>query len=497
MNIIRTCFICISIWLTGFCCAQEKFRPVWEKAEWIGYTHDVRDARLAERAFLTQSMKKSENKRTSVSPLLRKSFDVEKPIRSAQVMVCGLGLHELYVNGQKVGDRVLEPAPTSYDKRSFYNVYDVKSLLEPGRNAMGLMLGNGFYGQGFAFTYGLFYGKPRAKLLLTIQYVDGSKSIISSDASWRAAQGPIVFDNIYAGETYDARLEIPGWSNPSFDASSWKPVELMDAPTANLVDQRLEPMRKKREVKPIAILPAENGEWIIDMGENMTGWLQLRTDAPKGTKIQMRFAELLMPNGKAIDTASTGVHATGCEQVDIYICKGGGETWEPRFTYHGFRYVQIKGLPKKPELADFSGWFVRSDLARAGDFECSDPMLNTFYDVSLRTIEGNVQGLLSDCPHRERCAWLGDMHAAAEVISMNYDAHRLWRKHIADFRTVLGVAGPVPRHYPEDDSAPRDPRAPANIACGKRLCGQARPDWGMAMVFINRSMEVSRLKIWA
>lgn len=464
--------------------AESSLDLAWQKSEWIGYTKDDRKSPNATRAFETQNMKTPKDKRTSVSPLLRKTFQVEKPVRSVQIMVCGLGLHELYLNGQKVGDRVLDPAPTSYDKRAFYTVHDVTALLQQGQNAIGLMLGNGFYGQDFAFTAGLVYGKPRAKLLLAIEYSNGSKLLVPTGTDWLAAQGPIVFDNIYAGETYDARLEVPDWSTPDFDDSGWSAAEKMDVPTANLVEQRLGPMRNVREVKPVAILPAENGEWIIDMGENMTGWLQLRTDAPKGTRIQMRFAELLMPNGKAIDTASTGVHATGCEQMDVYICKGGGESWEPRFTYHGFRYVQVKGVPNKPTLNDFTGWFVRTDMSRTGSFECSDPMLNKFYEVSLRTIEGNVQGLLSDCPHRERCAWLGDMHAVAEAICMNYDAQGLWSKHTEDFGTVLGVAGPVPRHYPDGDRPKKDPRAPANIACGKRLCGQARPDWGMAVVLV-------------
>ena len=184
-------------------------------------------------------------------------------------------------------------------------------------------------------------------------------------------------------------------------------------------------------------MPAENGEWIIDLGENIAGWLEIALDEAADTAIEMRFAELLMPSGRAIDTASTGVHATGVEQKDIYICKGGKESWQPRFTYHGFRYVHIKGLSEKPQKADFIGWFVRTDLKRIGSFACSDAMINKFYDVSMRTIEGNLHGLLSDCPHRERCAWLGDMHVSAEVISINYDAGELWQKHIEDFKTVL------------------------------------------------------------
>jgi hypothetical protein len=216
------------------------------------------------------------------------------------------------------------------------------------------------------------------------------------------------------------------------------------------------------------------------MGENMTGWLQIRVREKRGQKIQMRFAELLMPDGREIDTASTGVFVTGADQTDIYVCQGGGvEEWEPRFTYHGFRYVQILGLSEKPNLEDFTGWLVRTDAERIGSFECSDEIINNFYEVSIRTIEDNLQGVLSDCPHRERCAWMGDMHAVGEAASCNFDLMQFWQKASDDMKTVLGAAAPRP-----DGGLPRDPRAPCNIAVGKRLCEQARPDWGAATVLV-------------
>ncbi len=455
----------------------------WHGAAWIGFTQDDRADNYALRSVHPDRMKKPEMRRVCVSSLLRKTFNADKRVRSAKVIVCGLGLHELYLNGDKVSDRVLDPASTSYDKHAFYIVHDVTEQIAQGQNVIGLMLGNGFYGQDFGFASPrLQYGEPRAKLVLNIEYADGTSVHIGTNKQWKAAQSPIVFDNLFAGETYDARREQLGWSKADFDDSAWHEVERMKAPTKNLIEQDLAPIRKVRSVKPKAILPAENGEWIIDLGENMAGWLEVTIDEPRDSAIEMRFAELLMPNGRAIDTASTGVHATGCEQKDIYISNGEKATWQPRFTYHGFRFVQIKGLNRKPKIADFTGWFVRTDLKRTGTFACSDPMINRFYEVSMRTIEGNLHGLLSDCPHRERCAWLGDMHVSAETISMNFAANDLWRKHIEDFKTVLGVAWPVPRHYPEGQVPKKDPRAPANIACGKRLSGQARPDWGMAVV---------------
>jgi alpha-L-rhamnosidase len=466
----------------------------FENAEWIGYTEDQRPAGLAERDVLflrtpadlskfvpSPKDPKPKKRRTFPAPLLRKSFTVEKPVKSAQVAVCGLGLHEIYLNGKKVGDHVLDPAQTTYDKRSFYVVHDVSESLRQGDNAIGVMLGSGFFGQNIAFGGGLAYGEPRVTLALSINYTDGTLKRIVTDQSWKADQGPVMFDNLYAGETYDARLEQADWNSSGFDDASWKPVRKMSAPTTKLIEQEIEPMRKIRAVQSVAALPAENGEWIIDMGQNMTGWLKIRVNETAGTKIQMRFAELLMPDGKAIDTASTGGHVTGGDQTDIYVCKGGGspEEWEPRFTYHGFRYVQISGLGKKPELKDFTGWLVRTAVARIGKFECSDPLINKFYNVSMWTIEDNLQGLLSDCPHRERCAWMGDGHAVGEAASFNFDLKKFWRKTSADMETVLGANKPR-----EDGGLPRDPRAPCNISVGKRLCQQARPDWGAATVLV-------------
>ncbi|RKX37689.1 MAG: hypothetical protein DRP64_16815, partial [Verrucomicrobia bacterium] len=304
-------------------------------AQWIGCTDDQRESAFAERSALYINQTEPIQRRTFQAPLLRREFTIAKPVRSATAYVCGLGLHELYLNGEKVGDRVLDPAQTTYDKRAFYVTHDVTERLRSDGNAIGLMLGNGFYGQNFAFGGGLKYGEPRAKLLLAIEYADGSRETVVTDNQWKAAPSPVVFDNIYAGETYDARLELPGWNAAGFNDSSWSAVAPMQAPTENLVPQELEPIRKVRSVNPVAVFPAENGEWILDMGQNMTGWLQIRVNEPRGTKLLMRFAELLMPDGKSIDTASTGVRHTSADQTDIYVCKGGGtEEWEPRFTYH-------------------------------------------------------------------------------------------------------------------------------------------------------------------
>jgi len=463
----------------------------WENADWIGYTKDNRLEKWSTRDFVrnqppmdintwqpTEKELKAVQRKAHPSILLRKSFSVAKEILSAEIAICGLGLYELYLNGSKVGDRVLDPAQTSYNKRALFVRHNVTKLLKE-KNSIGVMLGNGFYGQNIAFWPSLAYGKPRAILVLDIIYKDGTTEQLVTDESWKAHNSPILFDNMYHGETYDARIEIENWSNFEFNDTSWNFVEMMEAPTDNLMEQQLEPMRKVREITPIAILPAEKG-WIIDMGQNITGWLQIKVNEQEGTEVKMRFSEHLMPDKQNIDPASTGIHVTGNTQTDIYICKGDGvETWEPRFTYHGFQYVQIEGLKNKPTLDQFKGWLVRTDMERIGSFKCSDEQINKFYDVSMLTIEDNIQGLLSDCPHRERCAWMGDAYAVAEAASYNFDFKLLWQKTAADMETVLGVSK---AHF--KDPFPYDSRAPSNVSVGKRLNLQARPDWGAATVMI-------------
>ena len=212
----------------------------WYGAAWIGFTQDDRTDDYALRSMHPDRMKKSEMRRVCVSSLLRRDFNANKKIRSATVIVCGLGLHELYLNGNKVSDRVLDPASTSYDKHAFYIVHDVTSQIMQGQNTIGLMLGNGFYGQDFGFASPrLQYGEPRSKLVLNIEYVDGTSEQIVTNKQWKASQSPIVFDNLFGGETFDARREQLGWSKAGFDDNSWHEVERMKAPTKKLIEQKL------------------------------------------------------------------------------------------------------------------------------------------------------------------------------------------------------------------------------------------------------------------
>ena len=344
----------------------------------------------------TERELRSSSRTSFPAPLLRNAFQVNKPASIGPY--CRLRTRDstsFILTARKLAiEYSIQPKPATTSGLSTL-IHDVTDRLRKGANAVGLMLGNGFYGQNIAFVPLLSYGPPRARFVLEISYADGSTARVESDDNWRASTGPVLFDNIYLGETFDARRISPDWSRADFQDADWKPVEVMKAPTENLVEQQMEPMRKIRPVQPIAVRPAETG-WIIDMGQNMTGWLQIRVNEAAGTMVKMRFAEHLMPDKKNIDTASTGIHVTGDDQTDIYICRGGGtESWEPRFTYHGFRYVQVEGLSQTPDLKDFTGWLVRTDVERIGSFECADPLINRFYNVSIWTIEDNLQGIIA------------------------------------------------------------------------------------------------------
>jgi alpha-L-rhamnosidase len=387
------------------------------------------------------------------APLLLTSFEVSKRVRRARAYVCGLGYHELYINNRKVGDRVLEPAQTDYDRRVLYTTYDVTGCLNREMNTVGVWLGNGWFNQDRVWG-GLSYGRPRAVCQIEVTYSDGSKQIVGSDRSWTCARSPVLENNIYAGETFDSRLRGVG------------PVDLVAAPRGRLVSLTLPPIRRTRQIRPIRITPQSSGRAIYDFGQNFAGWARLNVRAPAGTQIRMRFAEALDAKGD-LDTASTGVFATGVEQVDRYICSGRGEeTWEPRFTYHGFRYVEVTGLPvAKPE--NLTGIVVHTDVEPIGSFTCSDPMLNRIHKAALWTERSNLHGIPTDCPARERCGWLGDAQITAEMTHYNWDMSTFWPKYVGDILTSW-----------------RGDR-PGDVAPGKRGTEpNGHVDWGMAIVFV-------------
>ena len=308
------------------------------------------------------------------SPLLRHGFQVSGPLTSARAYVTGVGLYELYLNGARVGDQLFTPGWTSYHHRLQYQTYDVTALLRPGANAVGAVLGDGWY-RGYLGFFGQrnLYGRRLAlRLQLELVYRDGHRERITSDTTWKTTPGPILSSDIYRGETYDARRERPGWSAAPYDDHDWATVARIDPPTSTLIAPVSSPVRRIREWHPVAILHAPSGEVIFDLGQNFSGWARLVVQGAAGTTITLRYAEVLDRTGN-LYTANL----RGAQQTDRYTLKGGGvERYEPHFTFHGFRYVGVAGLPGPPDTSAITGIAVSSDLAQTGELETSDSLLN-------------------------------------------------------------------------------------------------------------------------
>src|SRR5712692_8377537 len=298
----------------------------------------------------------------SPSPLLRRAFRVVGQVRSARLYVSSLGLYELHLNARRVGDQLFTPGWTSYRRRLQYQTYDVTSLLRPGENAVAAMLGDGWY-RGYLGFFGQRnrYGRRLAlRAQLEIRYPDGRTERVISDADWKTTPGPVLASDIYRGETYDARRELLGWTAARYDARAWAPVALLDPTPAALVASMSPPVHRVRELRPVAIRHAPSGEAVFDLGQNFTGWTRLVVRGSAGTTVTLRYAEVLDRDGNLY----TG-NLRRASQTDRYTLKGeGNEVYEPHFTFHGFRYVAVVGLPETPDTATITGIAVSSDLAQ-------------------------------------------------------------------------------------------------------------------------------------
>jgi len=303
--------------------------------------------------------------------LLRKEFRLEKPIRRAMAYVTGLGYYELRLNGRKVGDRVLDPGWTDYSKRVLYAVYDVTDLVRQGENAVGIMLGKGRYIKDYGYE-----DRRMGIFQLEVEFHDGSSARVVSDSTWKASDGPIVSDDIYNGEVYDARLEKEGWDSPGYDDRDWRAAEVVKGSGGKLVSSAtFPPIRRVRFIQPLKVLTPRPGVYVYDMGQNFTGWVRLKVRGPRGTEVKLRFSELADSQGN-LDTRNL----RKAKATDVYILKGEGEeVYEPRFTYHGFRFVEVTGYPGVPTLDSVVGVVVHSDVEPTGYLVTSNPLLNQIH----------------------------------------------------------------------------------------------------------------------
>jgi alpha-L-rhamnosidase len=375
--------------------------------------------------------------------MLRKEFALKGPVRSARLYATAMGLYEVEINGKKVGDQLFTPGWTSYSNRVQYQTYEISQMLQTGNNAMGVMLGDGWY-RGFLGwgdqrnTYG---EKLAFKGQIQIIYMDGSSEVIVSDESWKASAGPIVQSDIYNGEIYDARLEKEGWSRSGFEDTDWKPVKIITFDQVALISPQAPPVKKIQELKPVNIFTTPAGDTVLDFGQNMVGWIRLQVAGPSGARVVLRHAETLDKYGNFYTE-----NLRSADQTNAYILKGTGiETWEPRFTFQGFRYVSVGGYPgdiHKPGA--FKAMVIHSEMEPTGHFDCSHPLVNRLQHNIVWGQKGNFLDVPTDCPQRdERLGWTGDIQVFANTASINMNTAGFLTRWLGDLKADQRADGAV------------------------------------------------------
>jgi alpha-L-rhamnosidase len=364
-------------------------------------------------------------------PMLRKEVKLaDKPVAKARLFVTALGLYEIHINGQRVGDHLLAPDWTDYRKRVRYQVYDVDLLLKKGQNTLAALLANGWYCGHVGWAAQIYGKRPALLAQLEVTYTDGSVERIVTDATWKVHASPVLASDFLMGESYDARQEIPDWDQPGLDDSRWAAAAVAVQPPRLLEGQVMEPVQQLSVPPPKSISQPQPGHWVFDLGQNMVGVVRLRVSAPAGTKLTLRHAEMLNPDG-TLYTANL----RGAKAVDTYICRGGGsvEEWQPRFTFHGFRYVELTGLPSKPSQNALTGVVIGSETPRVGVFSCSNAALKQLQSNILWGQCGNYLSVPTDCPQRdERLGWMGDAQVFVRTATQNADVAAFFSKWLVD-----------------------------------------------------------------
>lgn len=428
-----------AMWTMGLLAPKD-----WQAAQWIGAAVDRPERTKEQRAGLGSAQA---NDLPYAAVLLRKEIAVSKLPARATACVCGLGYCEVSINGKKIGDHKLDPAFTDYTKRILYSTYDVTELLRSGRNAIGATLGAGWYDSptidDWQFHRAPWIAPPKLLLCVDIDYVDGTHESIVSDGTWKESTGPIVFNSIRGGETYDARREKHGWDQPGYDDAEWANAHIVPPPQGRLMAQMHPPIRAIQSLRPVALDEPKPGVYVFDLGANIAGWAQLRTSGSQGQVITLEFNELRKPDG-TVNMAHLADSRSGRFQTEQFILKGGGvETYEPRFTYHGFRYVQVTGLTEKPTVDSLIGRWVHTDLELAGKFSCSNPLINKIQDAIVRTQLNNVHGFPTDCPQREKIGWTEDGCVTVEEAICNFNMAMFYTKWFRDILDAQDANGHV------------------------------------------------------
>ncbi len=401
------------------------------------------------------------------SVLMRKAYQLKGKVKKARIYVTGLGAYVFYVNGRKAGNDLLTPGWTDYPTRVQYQVYDIGYLLSEGENVFGAIMGNLWWSGGLGWAGEKKYSDGPMKLLaqIEIEYTDGNKEIIVTGPDWKWHASPVLSNSLYHGVQYDARLEPEGWNKPGFDDHTWEQVKIdKNGSGVLLVAQQSPPIRVTRELKPVSIKKTSANTWVFDFGQNMVGWAKLKVKGKAGNKVTMKFAELLHKDGTVAQENLRSAKAT-----DVYILKGGEkEIWEPMFTYHGFRYVEVSGFPGRPDKEALTGIVFHSDNPWIGSFECSEELVNKIYKNITWGQRGNLMSVPTDCPQRdERLGWMGDAQIFSPTACYNMDMTRFFEKWMHDITDCQDPSG-----YIYDVN-------PAIV-----VSGPAKPGWGDAVAVI-------------
>ena len=434
----------------------------WGHSQWIGVEGDAK---------------------ANPAPFMRKDFVSKGKVARARLYASGLGYADLHLNGNKVGTTTeRDPGYTNFDKRVLYVVHDVTNAIKAGSNTIGAVLGTGWYDvhdrATWRFEKSPWRGRPRVRLVLDIDYDDNSRETIVSDSSWRATSGPILFDGIYTGEVYDSRLEIPGWDKTGFNDGGWRNVAVAPAPKGVLTARLCPPINITQNIKPISITEPSKGVFVVDFGQNFAGHTRIKLkNAAGGARVTMRYSEKIDDKGM-IERSEIGKFMTKETpsqpfQTDVYISKGGeSEMWEQRFSYEGFRYMEVTGFPGKPTAENFEGRFAHTDLESGGEFSCSNEMLNKIQHATRYAYLSNAQSIPTDCPQREKNGWTGDAHLAAEAGLMNFKSASFYTKWLDDFA----------------DDQQKDGRFSLIIPSGGWGQGACHPSWDSAFGIIANDM---------
>ncbi len=366
-------------------------------------------------------------------PYLRKAFNLEKEIEQARLYASAIGVYEMHINGRRVGKEYLTPYWTSYHQRIQYQVYDITKMLKKGRNAAGMILGNGWARNFRSIRTGResdnYFDYLAGIAQIEVKYRDGSTAIVSTDGSWKSSSGPLLSSTIYNGEVYDARQEMPGWDMDGFDESEWQQVEVIDHPRDVLVSTYGEPVVEHEELTPIKVFKTPKGEIVADMGQNMVGWIRFSIQGERGDTITLKHAEVLDQDGNFYTD-----NLRAARQEMQYVLKGGGvETFEPHFSFQGFRYVKIEGVKELPSPTQLTGIVVHSSMPVIGGFECSDSLVNQLQHNILWGQKGNFVDVPTDCPQRdERLGWTGDAQVFASTACFNMYTPAFFTKWMQD-----------------------------------------------------------------